>query len=81
MRLDYVYMARLVRVKKTHTKKCTDYDEIGLCVQNRDTILGSIVNTMGEDLCSRLRTKRNLQFLNSYHNSDFDARNDNLYDS
>ena len=38
-------MARLV-VKNGHQKD-TCYKEIGLCAQNKDTVLGSVVNRIG----------------------------------
>ena len=43
--LSAIYMSRLML--RTDTQKDTCYNEIGLCAQNKDTILGSIVNTNG----------------------------------
>jgi hypothetical protein len=38
-------MARLVVM--TGHQKDTCYNEIGLCAQNKDTVLGSVVNRLG----------------------------------
>ena len=38
-------MMRLVVKSANQTESC--YDEIGLCAQNLDIILGSVVNTIG----------------------------------
>lgn len=43
--LNSWYFARLV-VKNAHQKDMC-YNQIGLCIQKKGTILGSIINTIG----------------------------------
>ena len=38
------------------------YDRIGPCAQNIDTILGLIVNIIGEGLCDRFKRNKNCTF-------------------
>ena len=47
------YMARFIVKNGHHKDMC--YDEIGLCAQNIDTFLGSIINTIGDHI-ERRRT-------------------------
>jgi hypothetical protein len=53
-------MARFV-VKNGH-KKDTCFDEVGLCAQNIDTILDSIVNTIGRVYVINWKRERNFNF-------------------
>ena len=53
-------MARLV-LKNEHDDTC--YNEIGLCAQNKDTILGIVVNINERThLCDLLKRKKNPHF-------------------